>query len=243
VVGDHFEEIEDLELVLVGPNLQHGWFTHRCKSKKITEVTIQFHRDLFDTKFLQRNQMSFIKNMFERSLKGILFSKQTTKKLMPRLLGLTSKKGFETVLEMMSIFHELSTSEKMRTLSDAKYVGTESITYPNWRIELIMRHLGDHFDKPITLAEIGKLVSMSEVGLSRFFKMNTGKTITDALTEIRIGHASRRLIESMDDVAEIAYACGFNNISNFNRIFKKKKSCTPKEFRLAYNASGVRTFI
>src|SRR5690349_9709043 len=62
VIGDHFEEIDDIEMVLVGPNLQHGWFTHKCRSQEIKEVTIQFHRDLFDDKFLQRNQMSFIRN-------------------------------------------------------------------------------------------------------------------------------------------------------------------------------------
>ena len=61
VVGDHVEEIGDTELVLVGPNLRHGWFTHKCKDKIVNEITIQFHRDLFDEKFLNRNQMSFIK--------------------------------------------------------------------------------------------------------------------------------------------------------------------------------------
>src|SRR4051812_27044920 len=50
MIGDHKEMIDELEMVLVGPNLQHGWFTHRCQSKEIKEITIQFHRDLFDEK-------------------------------------------------------------------------------------------------------------------------------------------------------------------------------------------------
>src|SRR3954447_26257656 len=53
VIGDHIEEIDELELVLVGSNLPHGWFTYNCKSDLIEEITIQFHRDLFDEKFLQ----------------------------------------------------------------------------------------------------------------------------------------------------------------------------------------------
>src|SRR5687767_10261681 len=65
VVGDHIEEIDDLELVLVGPNLQHAWLTHKLKGKTIREITIQFHRDLFDERFLQRNQMAFIRSIFE----------------------------------------------------------------------------------------------------------------------------------------------------------------------------------
>ncbi len=75
IIGDHIDTIDDYELVFVGPNLQHGWFNNKCKSKEIKEITIQFHRDLFDEKFLQRNQMHFIKNMFEKSFHGVLFSK------------------------------------------------------------------------------------------------------------------------------------------------------------------------
>ncbi len=75
VIGDHIEEIDDMELILVGSNLQHGWFTHKCTGQEIKEITIQFHRDLFDEKFLHRNQLSFIRTLLERSLRGVLFSR------------------------------------------------------------------------------------------------------------------------------------------------------------------------
>ena len=243
VVGDHLDEIDDVELVFVGPNLQHGWFTHKCESKEITEITIQFHRDLFDEKFLQRYQMSFIKNMFERSLRGILFSKETTQIIMPRLMALTQKHGFDSVLELMSILHDLSTSRNIRTLSDASFNNTESISYNSRRIELVMKYLNENFDKNPTLKDASKISAMSEVAFSRFFKSRTAKTFIDTLTEIRLGHASRMLIETTHGITEVAYKCGFNNLSNFNRIFKKKKDCTPKEFRQEFNASGIRTFV
>src|SRR5688572_6187382 len=94
VIGDHICEIDDLELVLVGSNLPHVWQTHKCKSKEIREITIQFHKDLFDEKFLRRNQLSFIRTMLERSGRGISYSKQTTEMIMPRLMALTQKQGF-----------------------------------------------------------------------------------------------------------------------------------------------------
>ncbi|HVZ55667.1 MAG TPA: AraC family transcriptional regulator, partial [Chitinophagaceae bacterium] len=98
-----------------------------------------------------------------------------------------------------------------------------------------------NFDKPITLKDVARLANMSEASFSRFFRQRTGVTFIDSLTEIRLGHASRILIDTTQSIAEVAYNCGFNNISNFNRIFKKKKGCTPKEFRDSY--SGVRIFI
>lgn len=241
VVGDHIAEIDDIELVLVGSNLPHVWQTYKCKSKKITEVTIQFHKDLFDEKFLRRNQLSFIRNLLERSAKGILFSKATAQQLMPRLLVLGQKQGFDSVLELISILHDLSVSRNMHTLSDASFSNAE-LSYNSRRIDSAFEFMNENFHRNITLAEVARLVNMTEVSFSRFFKSKTGITFIDSLLELRLGQASRMLIDTSDSVAEIAYECGFNNISNFNRLFKKKKSCTPKEFRESYS-TGNRVFI
>jgi AraC-like DNA-binding protein len=241
IIGDHIDEIDDFELVLVGPNLQHGWFTHNCAGQQIFEVTIQFHKDLFDEKFLRRNQLSFIRNMIEKSSRGILFSKETTKHLAPRITQLNQKNGFDSVLELMSILHDLSASSKIRILSDASFNVTDSYTYSSARVERTYDYMNKNFDKVIGLNEVARLANMSEASFSRFFKSHTGITFIESLTEIRLGHASRMLIDTTLSVAEIAYNCGFNNISNFNRTFKKKKKCTPKEFRESY--SGVRIFV
>lgn len=241
IVGDHIEVIDDLELVLVGPNLYHAWFTHQCKSQEIREVTIQWHKDLFDDKLLRRNQLSFIRNMFERSHKGILFSQETARALSPRIMSLNQKSGFDSVLELMSILHDLSISRNMRTLSDASFTN-EPFSYNSRRIEKAFEYMNNNYDKSIALGEVAKLVSMTEVSFSRFIKKRTGNTFIDSLNEIRLGQASRMLIDTTHSISEISYNCGFNNISNFNRIFKKKKGCTPKEFRENFT-SGTRVFI
>lgn len=240
VAGDHMEEIGDVELVLIGPNLPHVWETHKCRNREIHEVTIQFHKDLFDEKFLRRNQLRFINDMLEKSKRGILFSHETAMQVSPRLVRLKKKHGFDSVLELMSILHDLSTSRNMRILSDAAFSNTE-IAYNSRRIEKVMEYINANFDRQVTLSEAARLANMTEVSFSRFFKSRTGICFIDSLTEIRLGHASRKLIDSTDAIAEVAYHCGFNNISNFNRIFKKKKGCTPKEFR--ENLSGKRVFV
>ena len=242
IVGDHVEEIGNTELVLVGPNLQHGWFTHKCKGKVINEITIQFHRDLFDEKFLHRNQLSFIRTLLQRSSRGVLFSEATTLSIMPRLTQLQQKHGFDSVLELMSILHDLSTSRNLRTLSDMSF-NVETPSYNSRRIEKIMTYLNNNFSENITLGDAAKIAGMAEVSLSRFFKLRTGKTFIDTLNEVRLGHATRMLIDTTNSINEIAYKCGFNNMSNFNRIFKKKKISTPKEYRQNYISTGVRRFV
>ncbi|MDR6783821.1 AraC-like DNA-binding protein [Pedobacter africanus] len=240
VVGDHIEEIGDVELVLVGSNLPHVWETHKLDGREIHEVTIQFHKDLFDERFLRRNQLRVIRDLFEKSKCGILFSKETAQFIGPRLVKLNKKHGFDSVLELMSILHDLSSSRNMRTLSDSTFSQAE-FSYNSRRIEKVMEYINLNFDKQVNLAEVAKIANMTEVSFSRFFKSRTGTNFTDSLTDIRLGHASRKLIDTTEAVAEVAYNCGFNNISNFNRIFKKKKGCTPKEFR--ENLSGNRVFV
>jgi len=240
IVGDHIDTIEDAELVFIGPNLYHAWFTHQCKSEEILEITIQFHKDLFDERLLKRNQLSFISNMFERSQKGILFSAETIERLSPRLLSLNQKKGFDSVLELFSILHDLSISRNMRTLSNSSF-NNEQFNYNSRRIEKAFDYMNANYNRGISLEEVAKVASMPEVSFSRFIKKRTGSTFIDSLNEIRLGHATKLLISSTQTIAEIAYKCGFNNISNFNRIFKKKKNCTPKEFRDSF--SGTRSFI
>ena len=240
VVGGHIEVIDELELALIGPNLYHAWFTNLCQSEAITEITIQFHNDLFDERFLKRNQLSFLRGMLERSQRGIVFPPETIQMVKDRILTLDKKTGFESVLELLSILHNLSTSRNMKMLSDFT-LSNEKFHYNSRRIEKVFEFMNTNYNKQVTLAEVARIANMPEASFSRFIKKRTGKTFIDSLNEIRLGHASRMLIDSTTTVAEIAYKCGFNNISNFNRIFKRKKLCIPKEFRETY--TGNRVFI
>ncbi len=240
IVGDNIGVIDEWELILVGSNLPHGWFTHECSSKAIREITIQFHRDLFDEKFLRRNQLSHMRALLERSSKGILFSKETASAFKDRIELLTTKSGFDSVLELMSILHDLALSRDMRTLSNTSFSEAQ-FNYNSRRIEKAFEFMETHFDKDISLADVSKVVNMPEVSFSRFIKKRTGRTFIESLNEIRLGHASRLLIDTTQTVAEVSFNCGFNNLSYFNRIFRKKNGCTPSEFRQNY--SGTTVFI
>lgn len=240
IVGDHIGEIDNCELVCVGPNLPHGWFIHNCTSQKIKEVTIQFHKDLFDDRFLKRNQLINIRNMFENSKRGIVFSKATIESISPRILNLSKKNGFDSILEFLSIIHDLSISRDVKLLSDSTF-SIEQFGFNNRRLELVFDFMNTNFSKQVTLADVAKIANMPEASFSRFIKQRTGYSFVDSLTEIRLGHVLRMLIDSNQSIAEVAFKCGFNNMANFNRTFKRKKGHTPKEFRESY--VGKKIFV
>ncbi|REE27523.1 AraC family transcriptional regulator [Winogradskyella pacifica] len=239
IIGDSMEEIGDVELVLVGPNLHHGWVTHNCKSKSIHEITIQFDEHLFASDFLRRRIMKPIRDMFNRSVHGILFSKKTALELQARIAQVSRLDGMDYFLELVSILHDLANSRNQRLLS------TYTVYRENFensdKIKTVYEYIQGHFSEKITLSQVSEIVNMSNVSFNRFMKKRTGKTFVDYVNEVRIGYAAMWLLEKDNSISEIAYNCGFNNIANFNRVFKKLKKCTPSQYKNEF--SGIKRIL
>lgn len=242
IVGDSIEEIENEELVLItNPKLEHAWVNHNCQSKNIHEITIQFHPDLFTSDLLSKNQLISIKELFERAQKGVTFGKDAIAKIRPLLKTITCETdSFYSVIKLFIILHELSISKDIRELSSSLFTNTTSQKIgEDMRITKVVEYLNKNYAAPIRLADVADLVNMSEASFCRFIKQRTSKSFIDFLTDLRLSVAIRLLIDSSQSIAEIGYSCGFNNLSNFNRIFKKKKKVTPKEFRENYRKKKV----
>ena len=238
IVGDSMEEIDDLELAMIAnADLEHGWFTHNCTSTKIKEITIQFHSELLNNQILSKNQFISIKRLFEKASYGVTFSKDTITQIKPLLFQLTKEReGFYAVLKLFDILYRLSKAGDNRRLSSRSFHDNLQ-EYDSRRIKKIIQHLLNNYKQDISLGEVGNLVGMTEVSVSRFLKQRTGRTFIDTLNDIRLGHASRMLVDTTHSIAEIALENGFNNLSNFNRIFLKKKGSTPSEFRNKFRDS------
>ncbi len=140
------------------------------------------------------------------------------------------KSGFDSLLELLSILYDLSISRNQKLLSSSSYVNKYESSKSR-RIKKVTDYIYDNYADQIKLKEVADLVNMSETAFSHFFKKRTHRSFSELLHDVRVGNATRLLIESEKSMAEIGYECGFNNLSNFNRIFKKKKGCTPSEFK------------
>ena len=235
VVGDSAEIIGDYDLVLItGKELEHVWEQHECDSKEIREITIQFSPDLFFKNFMNKNQFDSIRCMLEKAQCGISFPMQAIMKVYNWLDQLASEEqGFYAVINLLVILYELSQCEDTRTLSSSSFAKI-SVYSDSRRVQKVQDYIDQHYNEEIRLGQLADLVSMTSVSFSRFFKLRTGKNLSEYIIDIRLGHATRMLVDSTMSIAEICFECGFNNLSNFNRIFKKKKNCTPKEFRENY---------
>lgn len=238
IVGDSVEIIGDEELTLIaGSNLEHGWFGYACAPNTMREISILFPRDLLSPELLRRNQFHSVKDMLDRAAYGITFPKETVCQVKEQIYSLaTGVKGAHSVLKLMGLLLDLSQSKSIKELSSRSFDDYTDNQHGN-RIEKVYSYMRDNYEYDVRLSDVASLIGMSDVAFSRFIKQRTGRNFIDSLNDIRLNHASRMLVDSRHSIAEIAFRCGFTNLSNFNRIFKKKKSCTPSEFRENYRKS------
>lgn len=229
VIGDSDEPFSSPDLVMIGPNIPHAWKGTRPDGNRV--VTIQFSEDLLNFPILNKRMFASIRQLLIESRRGLTFSNDTKVLIADKILRLTRLQGFHTVLDFLSILYELSIANKEILVSNF-YDANETLNaFKSRRITKVCDFIDNNYQEPIKLADVAKLVNMSDSAFSHFFKKKTGHSFIDYLNSVRISKASQLLLDTTHSVNEICYLCGFNNLSNFIRIFKKIKGSTPSEYR------------
>lgn len=241
IVGDSSETIGNSELVLItSPDLEHVWTQGTCRSDDIREITVQFFLDFTSPdSIFNRTPLLSIKKLFEKARKGVAFTEEAIAKARPhlyKLSGMTDK--FYAVVELLTALYELSLADGTRELATSSFAKVD-VESNSRRILKVKEYISKHFTEELRLADLADLVGMSPSSFSRFFKLRTSKTLSEYMVDIRLGVAARKLVDTTESVSEICYACGFNTLSNFNRLFRKNKGCSPTEFRDKYYKTKI----
>lgn len=234
IVGDSTEQVGEYDLCIVGHGVEHGWEQYECKSNQIREITIQFPVDIFGNEMLRRTQMQSVKTLLENAAKGVAYPMTSIMRvyhLIEELLN--AKSSFHQMMKLIEILHEMSEDPDGRLLSSSMRAGKHA-TVSNARLRKAQEYIAANYRNEIRLNDLADMAGMSPSSFSRFFKLRTGRSLSDYIIGIRLDVASRELVSTKTPIAEICFSSGFNNVSNFNRIFKKNKGYTPKEFREIY---------
>lgn len=240
IVGDSQEVIGDYDLCLItSPDLEHVWEQNECHSDDIREITVQFDFSMSDETLFGRNPYASITRMMQQAKRGLSFPLQAIMKVYGMLDTLSSvKDGFYAVQQFLTILYELSRCENARTLASSSYAKV-TVEDDSRRILKVKNFISKNYMDELRLPELASLAGMSSSAFSRFFKLHTGRNISEYIIDLRLGYAARMLVDTAKSISEIGFDCGFNNLSNFNRIFKKKKGCSPSEFRESYHKTRI----
>lgn len=228
VVGDSTEEFGEMDLVIVGSNMPHMWMADPSEN---IQITIQFSADLLKYQIMSKRSFAPIRQMLIDAQQGLQFTGPEGNLIKDKILELTKMQGFQTTMQFLNILNMMATSGRRVLVSNMYDLSNIILTSKSRRIAKVCEHIEKNITQDLSLSEVAALVNMSESAFSHFFKKRTGITYINYVTNLRIAKACNLLADTTHSASEICYDCGFNNISNFIRIFTKKKGMTPIEYR------------
>ncbi|PCJ94750.1 MAG: hypothetical protein COA50_10165 [Flavobacteriaceae bacterium] len=226
-IGDSIEPFSDFDLILVGENLPHNWVsTHELGDAQSEAYVFQFNKDLFG----QFAECGVFETLFHEAALGIHYS-NPSHQLIEKITSFASKSKVLQLATFIEILQILVGEEPRRILSSnnnqTKYHHLSTLD----KISKTTNYILEHLDQKLTVNHMSKLTNMVPQSFCRWFKNHAGHTFVSFLNQSRVQRAGQLLESSNMQIQEIAFSCGFESLSHFNRTFKKFQKKSPSEFR------------
>jgi AraC-like DNA-binding protein len=234
MVGDSIDRFDEGDLVFLGSNLPHEWL---CDESFYTKegflgegIVIHFREDFLGGYFFKTPENKRLLKLLEESAQGCLLKGETKQKITDLMLRMTIEDTESKFYTLFEIFKLLTNSNEYDLLSSPNFTTTFQ-SQNSQGLQKVIEFIMQNFQKKIQMKDLLDIANMSSTTFSVFFKKNYNMTFSEYLLKVRIGYACNLLTDSSRSISQISFDAGFENLSNFNRLFKKAKGITPKEFR------------
>lgn len=235
-IGDHIGGFNAGDLVLMGPELPHTWCSDPALPRRrgvYQSIAIQFGDHFIGESLLDDPEWRHIRLLMKRAARGLNFRGKAREVARKKILELTEISGPAKLSCFLGVLDTLALSGECLFLASHDFAPTLPSANET-RIDKVCTWINQHYAEKITLSEAAVLANMSVSAFSRFFKRALGKSFTDYVTELRLSHACKLILETDASISEAAFQSGFNNLSNFNRRFLERKNVSPRFFRQSY---------
>ncbi|AXE21861.1 hypothetical protein DR864_28765 (plasmid) [Runella rosea] len=234
-IGQSVERFESGEIVLLGKNLPHYWkndasYYQPSTAPKAQAIILRFAEDFAGAPFFKLPETKHIEALFEKAIYGLKLLEPLRSQVAQQLHQLLEAVGFSQLMTFVGLLDTLAKSNDLAVISP-NYMPISTLTKNNERMNRVVAYLLEHFTEPITLQIVAELGSMNESAFCRYFKAQTGQTLNQYITDLRIRYACELLSKSKDSITQICFQVGFENVSHFIHVFKKARHQTPFEFR------------
>ena len=243
-VGDGIHRFTEGEISIIGENVPHWWksdskYYDGGDTTGIKALIIQFRKEIFDQSFINLSEMQGIKELLDRSQRGIQFTCKSRKQLGQQMINIFRETGIRRITELIILLDTMANTKEFKCHTSLGYSKTIN-SYDFYRFNKIHEHIILNFTRPIKLEDVANIANISPTAFCRYFKKHTGKSFLSFLNEIRIGHACKLMIEDNFSVSRASMESGFNNLSHFNEQFKRLMKLTPSEYLSSYKNVNPR---
>lgn len=231
LIGDTMKPFEEGDLIFTGPNLPHVWRSDNSyfikQDKNATSGIVIYFQETFLGNMIElKEEMETVRVLFEKTKRGLEINGQTKDRVSLMMQDLLSLSGIKSIIHLLEILSVLSTSSEINIITNSAYVPSTNQALTD-RMNSVYEYLMKNFNRKLGLEEVSELVNMTPTSFSRYFRSQVNKSFSDFLKEIRITHACKLLQEEKLNINQIAYECGFNTLSNFNKQFKEVTNQSP----------------
>jgi AraC-like DNA-binding protein len=235
IVGDWIENFSDGDLVFMGPNLPHVYTNdpayYEGNPDLLAEaIVVHFREDSFGRNFFSLPEMILVNKLFDQSKFGLKILGETRQRVAGMMHDMLGRSGHQRLIWLLTILEILSLSDDLLPLASPGFVQQPNTSGTD-RITRVYEYIMTNFRRGISLTSVAEIASMSPPSFCRFFKACTRKSFSHFLNEVRIGYACKLLLEDKLNISQICYESGYNNISNFNRQFRKITGTSPLHYK------------
>ena len=224
IIGMREEPFSEVDMVIIAPFVPHVW---KAREEGNRVITVQFSGKMLDFPMLRLRQFRSIETFLKRAVPAAKFHLSEDDPLVSEVLALAQAKDFDATVAFLRLLNSMAERE-FTILGDVDSGMRQSRSR---RVARVMEYSQEHLGETIRLSDVSSLVDMSDSAFSHFFKKHTNLSYITYLNGLRISRACRELESTAMSVSEICWDCGFNNKSNFNRLFLQAKGMTPSAYR------------
>jgi AraC-like DNA-binding protein len=227
-IGEHISRYEGSDLAFIGPYIPHLNFDYGVQTD-YEKVVVQLREDFLGKGFLAAPELTDIRQLFERAKRGLVFYGETKRQAGEWIKSLPTQPRFRQLMLLMEIFQLLASSEEVETL-EARPLENSTALKEQQRMKQIEHFVALHFQRVINMEELAQLANLSPAAFCRFFKRMSRMTFTEYLNRYRI-QQSKLLLMQGKSVTDTCFQSGFENLSYFNKTFKKLAGENPTSFK------------
>lgn len=237
-VGDHVEGYFEGDVCMIGPQLPHEWrndlvYYDKESELRATCVCLFFKRQIFEPNLIRLPEMSNIRELIERSRRGIKFFGKSRQRIAELMEQAAKETGIQKVINLITLLEVMASTNEYEILASTGF--TETVNSEDFeRFNKVYKYLVKNFTNAVKLEDVAALIGLTPTAFCRYFKKRTKKTFIEYLNEMRIGHAKKLLIEGNMKISTISIEVGFNNLSNFIGQFKRITNMSPSEYQKKY---------
>lgn len=237
-IGDNIRAFKPGELTLTGAHLPHLWrsdesYYQKKSTLSANGIVIYFNENFLGDLIADKEEMVLLKKLLTNSMRGLDFHGKTKISVIKMMKELTKLQGIESVIQLLRILNALASSKEYQFISSIAHKDVVDQKETD-RLNRVYTFVLKNFSRKISLQELADLVYMTPTSFSRYFTMRNNKSFSRFVSEIRIGHACKLLIETEDSIEQISYDCGFDTLSNFNKQFKEITGNRPTDYKKEY---------